>query len=59
MEEFDEREFLFGVQIVAYMSNLGRFLLLATYWGHQPNEIRNEEEEAERRTKNRAIEEFW
>jgi hypothetical protein len=26
LEEFDEREFLFGIQIVAYMSNLGRFL---------------------------------
>jgi hypothetical protein len=26
LEEFDEREFLFGVQIVAYVSNLGRFL---------------------------------
>jgi hypothetical protein len=24
LEEFDEREFLFGIQIVAYMSNLGR-----------------------------------
>jgi hypothetical protein len=26
LEEFDEREFLFGVQIVAYVSNLGRLL---------------------------------
>jgi hypothetical protein len=26
LEEFDEREFLFGVQIVAYVSNLERFL---------------------------------
>jgi hypothetical protein len=26
LEEFDEREFLFGIQIVAYVSNLGRFL---------------------------------
>jgi hypothetical protein len=24
LEEFDEREFVFGVQIVAYVSNLGR-----------------------------------
>jgi hypothetical protein len=26
LEEFDEREFLFEVQIVAYVSNLERFL---------------------------------
>jgi hypothetical protein len=26
LEEFDEREFLFGIQIMAYMSNLERFL---------------------------------
>jgi hypothetical protein len=26
LEEFDELEFLFGIQIVAYVSNLGRFL---------------------------------
>jgi hypothetical protein len=26
LEEFDEREFLFVVQIVAYVSNLGRLL---------------------------------
>jgi hypothetical protein len=26
LEEFDEREFLFGVQIFAYMNNLRRFL---------------------------------
>jgi hypothetical protein len=26
LEEFDEREFLFGIQIVAYVSNLRRFL---------------------------------
>jgi hypothetical protein len=26
LEEFDEREFLFGVQIVAYVSNFGRLL---------------------------------
>jgi hypothetical protein len=26
LEEFDEREFLFGIQIVAYVSNLGRLL---------------------------------
>jgi hypothetical protein len=26
LEEFDEREFLFGIQIVSYVSNLGRFL---------------------------------
>jgi hypothetical protein len=26
LEEFDEREFLFGVQIVAHVSNLGGFL---------------------------------
>jgi hypothetical protein len=26
LEEFDEREFLFGIQGVAYVSNLGRFL---------------------------------
>jgi hypothetical protein len=26
LEEFDEREFLFGIQCVAYVSNLGRFL---------------------------------
>jgi hypothetical protein len=26
LEEFDEREFLFGVQIIAYVSNLGRHL---------------------------------
>jgi hypothetical protein len=26
LEEFEEHEFLFGIQIVAYMSNLGRFL---------------------------------
>jgi hypothetical protein len=26
LKEFDEREFLFGIQGVAYVSNLGRFL---------------------------------
>jgi hypothetical protein len=26
LEEIDEHEFLFGIQIVAYMSNLGRLL---------------------------------
>jgi hypothetical protein len=26
LEEFDERGFLFGIEIVAYVSNLGRFL---------------------------------
>jgi hypothetical protein len=26
LEEFDEREFLFGIQIVAYVRNLGRLL---------------------------------
>jgi hypothetical protein len=26
LEEFDEREFLFGIQIVAHVSNLGRLL---------------------------------
>jgi hypothetical protein len=26
LEEFDEREFIFGIKCVAYMSNLGRFL---------------------------------
>jgi hypothetical protein len=26
LEEFDEREFPFGAQILAYVSNLGRFL---------------------------------
>jgi hypothetical protein len=26
LEEFDEREFLFGIQTVAYVSHLGRFL---------------------------------
>jgi hypothetical protein len=26
LEEFDDHEYLFGVQIVAYMSNLGRLL---------------------------------
>jgi hypothetical protein len=26
LEEFDERGFLFGIETVAYMSNLGRFL---------------------------------
>jgi hypothetical protein len=26
LEEFDEHEFLFGIQIVAYVSNLGTFL---------------------------------
>jgi hypothetical protein len=26
LEEFDKREFLFGIQGVAYVSNLGRFL---------------------------------
>jgi hypothetical protein len=26
LEEFDEREFLFGIQVVAYVSNLGGFL---------------------------------
>jgi hypothetical protein len=26
LEEFDEREFLFRVQIIAYVSNLGRLL---------------------------------
>jgi hypothetical protein len=26
LEEFDEREFLFKIQTVAYMSNIGRFL---------------------------------
>jgi hypothetical protein len=32
LEEFDEREFLFGIQIVAYVSNLGR--LLHRQWNH-------------------------
>jgi hypothetical protein len=26
LEEFDEREFLFGIQTIAYVSNLGRLL---------------------------------
>jgi hypothetical protein len=26
LEEFDEREFLFGVQVIAHMSNLARLL---------------------------------
>jgi hypothetical protein len=26
LEEFDEREFLFRIQTIAYVSNLGRFL---------------------------------
>jgi hypothetical protein len=26
MEEFDDREFLFGIEIFAYVSNLGRLL---------------------------------
>jgi hypothetical protein len=26
LEEFDEREFLFGVQIIAHVSNIGRLL---------------------------------
>jgi hypothetical protein len=26
LEEFDECEFLFGIEIVAYVSNLARFL---------------------------------
>jgi hypothetical protein len=26
LEEFDEREFLFGIQTVAHVSQLGRFL---------------------------------
>jgi hypothetical protein len=26
LEEFDEREFLFEIQIIAYVRNLGRFL---------------------------------
>jgi hypothetical protein len=26
LEEFDEREFIFGIQGVSYVSNLGRFL---------------------------------
>jgi hypothetical protein len=26
LDEFDKREFLFGIQTVAYVSNLGRFL---------------------------------
>jgi hypothetical protein len=26
LEEFDEREFLFGIHIVAYLSNIGRLL---------------------------------
>jgi hypothetical protein len=30
LEEFDEREFLFGIQIVAHVSNLGR--LLRGHW---------------------------
>jgi hypothetical protein len=32
LEEFDKREFLFGIQIVAYMSNLGR--LICRQWNH-------------------------
>jgi hypothetical protein len=31
LEEFDEREFLFGIQGVAYVSNLGRFLCRKQY----------------------------
>jgi hypothetical protein len=31
LEEFNEREFLFGIQGVAYMSNLGRFLCRQPY----------------------------
>jgi hypothetical protein len=26
LEEFDEREFLFGIQVISHMSNLGRLL---------------------------------
>jgi hypothetical protein len=26
LEEFDEHEFLFGIEVVAYVSNLGRLL---------------------------------
>jgi hypothetical protein len=26
LEEFDEREFLYGIQTIAYMSDLGRLL---------------------------------
>jgi hypothetical protein len=26
LKDFNEREFLFGIQIIAYVSNLGRFL---------------------------------
>jgi hypothetical protein len=32
LEKFDEREFLFGIQIVAYVSNLGRFI--RGQWNH-------------------------
>jgi hypothetical protein len=32
LEEFDEREFLFGVQIIPYMRNLRR--LLCGEWDH-------------------------
>jgi hypothetical protein len=32
LEEFDKTEFLFGIQIVAYVSNLGRFL--HGQWNH-------------------------
>jgi hypothetical protein len=31
LEEFDKREFLFGIQGVAYVSNLGRFLRRQRY----------------------------
>jgi hypothetical protein len=31
LEEFDEHEFLFGIQGVAYVSNLGRFLYKQQY----------------------------
>jgi hypothetical protein len=31
LEEFDEREFLFGIQGVAYVSNLGMFLCRQRY----------------------------
>jgi hypothetical protein len=31
LEEFDEHEFLFGIQGVAYVSNLGRFLCRQRY----------------------------
>jgi hypothetical protein len=31
LEEFDEREFLFGIQCVAYVSNIGRLLRRQRY----------------------------